>query len=90
MPDGRPYRGRLESDPWRYVCPDCGSHTVRELRSDDRPKNKTYPANGHGQRAARADWQLRYRCQNCRERKTHVIDKKGTATGIVADGGASQ
>lgn len=62
--------------PWRYTCPDCGSHMVRRLVGNERPKGKTYAFNGSGVAEAKDDRAKGYKCKECNERKPRLYDKK--------------
>jgi hypothetical protein len=63
-------------EPWRYVCPDCGSVAVGLLKGGSRPQAKSYPSGGRGQQQARSDRQKRVFCRRCGERKRELIDQK--------------
>lgn len=71
------HRKRPDPDePWRYVCGDCGSPCVRTLKSPERrPPGKKYPANAMGPILAARQAMYKYRCRQCAERKTHLVDQ---------------
>jgi DNA-directed RNA polymerase subunit RPC12/RpoP len=63
-------------DPWRYVCPDCGSVQVFPLVSDGRKPNADYAADGSGTREAERHRRCNYRCSQCGAWHVSLRDKK--------------
>lgn len=59
------------TDPWRYLCPDCGSHTVYKLNDPIRHRERNKP--GVSLRMNPPD---KYRCEGCDTRIPEVYDKK--------------
>lgn len=63
-------------DPWRYVCPECGSYELHTLHRRSRVANKNYAFNGEGQKEVKADLNATFRCKECSARLNRVYDKK--------------
>lgn len=66
------------SEPWRYVCPDCGAHTVRLLSQEGRARRepgRKFQANGMGSWASRESSPPFY-CKGCNTRQDRLEDKK--------------
>jgi len=74
----------MTPDPWRYTCPDCGSHSVTYMFDPHNKKrvNKSVPPGGRWRNVELGT----YRCQECSARLPEVYDKK---RGVLADPGAS-
>lgn len=63
-------------DPWRYQCPDCGSHAVSERVGDGRSHSYTYGSGGKEAEKAASDRRKQFYCLVCDDRYHHVYDKK--------------
>lgn len=73
---GRAYRRKVDpEEPWRYVCPDCGSPSVKLLVGGKSGYGKTYKSTKAGKDVEK-DREAKYRCKPCGERKQRVYDKK--------------
>jgi len=62
--------------PWRYVCPDCGSHLVLLVRTHKRPPGKEYSPVNNPRANARRDRAKGFKCRACGERKMTLLDKQ--------------
>lgn len=62
------------TEPWRFACPDCGSHQVSITNKSGRKKpGRQYSCRDHEQ--IKRDRKCRYRCEECQKRLLKVLDK---------------
>lgn len=73
----------LEGEPWRFICPKCGSHAVVKAYGSSRPLGKRYPMNGNGKQLAEADRRAKWRCDACSARLDTVYDKKAGSERLI-------
>lgn len=72
--------GERTGDPWRYICTDCGSHSVFRCQGSGRIRKWRAGDDGTtfrnaGQELARQR-RANYRCKNCSARLNSVYDKR--------------
>jgi len=69
---------RLESDidPWRYVCPNCGSLNVALRSSKQIEKNLEVPFSGYGVQFRKRKQKCGFYCEECQTQIPTLYDKK--------------